>query len=401
MSNETMTDARALADSLDQIQAASYDSHGCECIGFPHDVREVLKRAAARLRGEAAQGEQQAVYQWRENGCWHDITAQEYHLVHSDPGNFVRGETIVYPGMTRKLYAHPQPAAASEQQPVAWRRRHPNGEGGFHKWLLSNDNPKRYEGSEYEPLHNRPQPVAVAGDAVRTALDWLRSALDCAEFIWEADQAKDAEAAYGEAVTALSAAPATPDMPPPGKPFVGCQCPSCGEEFIAAAAAPAPADGEAASLPSIVREVLEWYASDPSLCVAWNEEGWSAEKAAKASGHYTFVGEDRYGHSEYVPNSVRAEEALAALDEWLAQDRASQVTAGLGIRIAEKIGSPASFGIADGDGCISLFDLIATAKGDQDIDRAREWLADEIAVAIDELSASQPAAPDAQEVRNG
>ncbi|MEN5117461.1 hypothetical protein ABE488_09030 [Luteimonas sp. TWI662] len=91
----------------------------------------------------------------------------------------------------------------------------------------------------------------------------------------------------------------------------------------AAAAAPAPAAGEAASLPSIVREVLEWYASDPSLCVAWNEEGWSAEKAAKASGHYTFVGEDRYGHSEYVPNSVRAEEALAALDEWLAQDRAS------------------------------------------------------------------------------
>ena len=33
---------------------------------------------------------------------------------------------------------------------------------------------------------------------------------------------------------------AASDMPPPGKPFVGYQCPSCGEEFIASAASVAP-----------------------------------------------------------------------------------------------------------------------------------------------------------------
>lgn len=36
---------------------------------------------------------------------------------------------------------------------------------------------------------------------------------------------------------------AVADMPPKGKPSVGCQCPSCGEEF-AASAAPAPVAGD-------------------------------------------------------------------------------------------------------------------------------------------------------------
>ena len=43
---------------------------------------------------------------------------------------------------------------------------------------------------------------------------------------------------YTRPQAALSST-AAPDMPPPGKPFVGCQCPNCGEEF-AASAAPAP-----------------------------------------------------------------------------------------------------------------------------------------------------------------
>lgn len=55
--------------------------------------------------------------------------------------------------------------------------------------------------------------VAVAGVAVKTAMGWLRSALDCGEFIWEEDQVKDAEAAYAEAIDALSAAPAAPTSP--------------------------------------------------------------------------------------------------------------------------------------------------------------------------------------------
>lgn len=47
--------------------------------------------------------------------------------------------------------------AQAEQQPAAWRRRHSDGEGGFHGWLLSVDDPKRHENSEYEPLYTRPQ----------------------------------------------------------------------------------------------------------------------------------------------------------------------------------------------------------------------------------------------------
>lgn len=70
------------------------------------------------------------------------------------------------------------------------------------------------------------------------------------------------------------------------------------------------------ALPPIVREVLEWYASAPTIWVAWNEAGWAEEEAAKASGHYTFIGEDDRGHNQYVPNHVRAEEALDALIEW-------------------------------------------------------------------------------------
>jgi hypothetical protein len=46
-----------------------------------------------------------AVYQWGEDGRWQDLTEADYKRVHASPGNFVRGETIIYPHMTRKLYA--------------------------------------------------------------------------------------------------------------------------------------------------------------------------------------------------------------------------------------------------------------------------------------------------------
>lgn len=77
------------------------------------------------------------------------------------------------------------------------------------------------------------QPAAVAGDAVLSSR--LRAGVECAP--WVIDEVRKMEAA-------LSAAPAAPDMPPPGTPFVGCQCPTCGEEF-AATAAPAPVAGDA------------------------------------------------------------------------------------------------------------------------------------------------------------
>jgi hypothetical protein len=87
-------------------------------------------------------------------------------------------------------------------------------------------------------------------------------------------------------------------------------------ETLTKALAAAEADAAKLVLPPIVREVLEWYASDPSLWVAWNEAGWAQEDAAKASGHYVYIGEDNRGHNEYRPNGVRAEEALEALNEW-------------------------------------------------------------------------------------
>lgn len=59
MSNETITDALALADSLDQIAGAMYGGYTKRAL--PHDVRNTLHRAAVRLRGEAAQGEQPVV----------------------------------------------------------------------------------------------------------------------------------------------------------------------------------------------------------------------------------------------------------------------------------------------------------------------------------------------------
>ena len=123
MSNE-MTDARALADEY-----------------RPSMDLEVLHswaaEAAARLRGEAAQGEQQAVAGY------------------------------VYPEHLKLNGPDWGPAALYHEK--------------RHKTI---------------PLYTHPQPTAVA------------------------------------------------DMPPKGKPFVGCQCPSCGEEF-AASAAPAPVAGEA------------------------------------------------------------------------------------------------------------------------------------------------------------
>ena len=51
MSNETMTDAQALADSLDQIAGSAYGGYTRKLL--PEDVRDVLRRSAARLRGEA------------------------------------------------------------------------------------------------------------------------------------------------------------------------------------------------------------------------------------------------------------------------------------------------------------------------------------------------------------
>ncbi|WP_340571708.1 hypothetical protein [Stenotrophomonas sp. G106K1] len=92
----------------------------------------------------------------------------------------------------------------------------------------------------------------------------------------------------------------------------------------ALAAQPSPGGQDALALPGIVREVLAWYASNPTIWVAWNEKGWAEEEAAKASGHYTCIGDYRDGHMEYVPNEVRAEQALIALDEWLAALAARQ-----------------------------------------------------------------------------
>ncbi|MNV31461.1 hypothetical protein D3C71_1227720 [compost metagenome] len=92
--------------------------------------------------------------------------------------------------------------------------------------------------------------------------------------------------------------------------------------------------GDARALPGIVREVLAWYASGPTIWVGWNENGWAEEEAAKASGHFTSIGDYRDGHMEYVPNEVRAEEALIALDEW----QASLATRQPGELIAQKVG---------------------------------------------------------------
>lgn len=90
-------------------------------------------------------------------------------------------------------------------------------------------------------------------------------------------------------------------------------------------------------VPNIVREVLEWYASDPRIWVGWNKEGWAEEAAAKASGHYTFIGEDERGHNEYVPNHVRAEEALAAYNEWMERQSTAPARAPGGEELREYI----------------------------------------------------------------
>ena len=54
--------------------------------------------------------QQGAVYQWRENNHWNDMTAEQYRQVHMSPGNFVQGETVIHPQMTRALYTHHRPA---------------------------------------------------------------------------------------------------------------------------------------------------------------------------------------------------------------------------------------------------------------------------------------------------
>lgn len=64
------------------------------------------------------------------------------------------------------------------------------------------------------------------------------SCVECEVGYVRADLAHDRAAlsAPSEQVTAS-------DLPPPGVPFVGCQCPSCGEEFVASAASVAVPEG--------------------------------------------------------------------------------------------------------------------------------------------------------------
>ena len=86
---------------------------------------------------------------------------------------------------------------------------------------------------------------------------------------------------------------------------------------VTAVAAPAQVAGsEDRPLPPIVKEVLEWYASDPREWIGFDSKSRAAERAIQESGHYFYTGEDARGHPEYAPNGVRAEEALAALVEW-------------------------------------------------------------------------------------
>lgn len=92
-----------------------------QAIDFDESLRcaDELEAALAQSRAQDSGGE--AVYQWRERPYgWHDLSKEDYDRTHANPGNFVRGETIIYPNMTRVLHTAAEQPAKGE----AWRCFH-------------------------------------------------------------------------------------------------------------------------------------------------------------------------------------------------------------------------------------------------------------------------------------
>ena len=65
----------------------------------------------------------------------------------------------------------------------------------------------------------------------------------------------------------------------------------------------------------VMRDALEWYASDPSVWVSFAPHEYQKQfDAANASPHLTRIADDSRGHPQFAPNERRAEEAIAAVD---------------------------------------------------------------------------------------
>lgn len=76
---------------------------------------------------------------------------------------------------------------------------------------------------------------------------------------------------------------------------------------------------ERVRVPDKVRAALEWYASDPSVWVSFAPGDYEKQfNEANESPYLNRIGDDRRGHPQFVPNEVRAEEALRAWDEAIA-----------------------------------------------------------------------------------
>lgn len=167
MSNETMTDARALADSLDQIAGAVYGGYTKRAL--PQDVRDTLRGAAARLRGESAPEGQAVVWPSRmvnlpcPDGSHDRIVG--FRVSDGDPilGSYGLSEPLAW---LRSVTVDRQPAAPAPVagDAVAYACKGPTG---IHFVDQDRDEcvtESRRDGSRVVELIERPHGAALAQD---------------------------------------------------------------------------------------------------------------------------------------------------------------------------------------------------------------------------------------------
>jgi len=74
----------------------------------------------------------------------------------------------------------------------------------------------------------------------------------------------------------------------------------------------------------VIRDALEWYASDPRVWVSFAPKEYEKDfSAAMASPYLTRIEDDERGHPQFVPNERKAEEAIADVDAALARTPAA------------------------------------------------------------------------------
>lgn len=247
-----MTDARAL-DVLTQYSAQE---------GHPKDFEDAISHISARLRDLGSDEECQLHREAHRRIDSILIAHSALHIAHEGDQKEAWENTIE--GVTRLR------GDGEQGQAVAFGHwlQDCNGVGYFTRHAAPSvlNEYDATPGYSAAPLYDRPQPVA--GDAVRALPAKWRGHMEDADH-FNIKGSYTLRQCADELEVALSTQPApseqvaASDLPPPGAPFVGCQCPTCGEEFAASAASVAVPDWQPIeTAPRDGTEILAWDGED-------------------------------------------------------------------------------------------------------------------------------------------